>query len=345
MHLTYSEIKDQYNALNKTADCISAVIGDVKKLFDRTRPRSLVFFGCGSSYSLAQSLALAAQINLKLPAVAIPAGDYMLHTGSYSGFLGGTLAVVISRSGSTSEVVAAVEHLKAAVDAPVLSICCTEGSRLSKLSDMTVVMPWCYDKSVCQTRTVSCLYLAGMLMFSKLAGNEKLTDGLERAVAGGPSFLSWYEEELKFVASKSWKHAVVLADAELAGIGEEAALAFKEICQRASNFHHVLDVRHGPMVLIDRDTLVIAALSDGDQYELDLIADVARKGAELIVYSDIPLDGLPEKALNVSFGKSLPHAARGLPLVLIAQLVSYYRAVADGVNPDEPGGLSPWIKL
>jgi glutamine---fructose-6-phosphate transaminase (isomerizing) len=345
MHLTYSEIKDQYNALQKTMDCIQSRIGDVKKLFERRHPRSVVFFGCGSSYSLAKSMAIAMQINMKIPAIAIAAGDYMLHTGSYSAFLDGSLAIVISRSGSTSEVIAAVEHLKAASGVPVLSICCVEDSRLAQLSELTIEMPWCFDKSVCQTRTVSCLYMAGMLLIARLAGNEKLTDGLGRAVAGGPSYMSWYEEELKFTATKHWTHAVVLADAEIAGIAEEGALAFKEICQRHSNFHHLLDVRHGPMVMIGPDTLVIAALSDGNQYELDLVADVAKKGAELIVYSDIPLDGLPDKALNISFGKSLPHAARGLPLVLIAQFVAYYRAVADGVNPDEPSGLNPWIKL
>lgn len=345
MHLTYSEIKDQYKALKKTEDYISVKIVEIKKLFDKAKPRSLVFLGCGSSYSLAKSLALAAQVNLKLPCLAVAAGDYMLHSGSYSGFLGGTLAVVISRSGSTSEVVAAVEHLKAALDAPVLSVCCAEGSRLSLLSDLALEMPWCYDMSVCQTRTVSCLYAAGMLALARLAGNDKLAEGFARAADGGPSFMAWYEQELKFVASKAWKHAVVLADAELAGIGEEGALAFKEICQRPSGFHHVLDVRHGPMVLIGRETLVIAALSEGNRYELDLVADVAKKGAELVVYSDIPLDGLPDRAMNVSFGRSLPHAARGLPLIAIAQLIAYYRAVEDGVNPDEPGGLSPWIKL
>jgi glutamine---fructose-6-phosphate transaminase (isomerizing) len=345
MYLTYQEIKDQYKALQKTTDCINGSIADVKKLFDRAKPRMLVFFGCGSSYSLAKSMALAAQVHLGIPAIALAAGDYMLHNSTYSAIAQGSRAVVISRSGSTSEVIAAVEHLKAAAASSVLSICCLGGTRLAELSDLTIEMPWCFDKSVCQTRTVSNLYMAGMLLIARLSGNDKLAEGLDRAVVGGNSFLSWYENELKFVASKFWTHAVVLADAELAGIAEEGALAFKEICQKPSNFYHLLDSRHGPMVLIGKDTLVIAALSDGNQYELDLVADVARKGAELIVYSDIPLDGLPEKVLNISFGKSLPHAARGLPLVLIAQLISYYRAVVDGINPDEPGGLSPWIKL
>jgi fructoselysine-6-P-deglycase FrlB-like protein len=206
-------------------------------------------------------------------------------------------------------------------------------------------MPWCFDRSVCQTRTVSCLYLAGMLLIAGLGGNETLFGGLTRAVAGGPAYMARIEDDLKRVAKGPWTRAVVLADAEIAGIGAEAALAFQEICQRPGSFHNVLDVRHGPMVLIGPDTLVIVALADGNQYELALLADLAKKGPTLIAYSDIPLYVLPDGTLNINFGRSLPHAARGLPLALIAQLVSYHRAVADGVNPDEPAGLDPWIRL
>lgn len=345
MHLTYTEIKDQYKALKKTMNHVDECMGSLRALVDRAKPRSLVFFGCGSSYSIAQSLALAAQVNLKLPATAIAAGDFMLHASAYAGFLDNTMAVVLSRSGSTSEALAAVERLKSSVSAHVIGICCAEDSKLSALCDGMLEMPWCYDRSVCQTRSVACLYMAGMLLVARLSGNDVMASGLERAVEGGPAFMKWYEEELKFISSKAWTSVVVLADAELNGLGGEAALAFQEICQRPGVCHHVLDVRHGPMVLIGRGTLVIAALSDGSHFEHALVADIAQKGAELVIYSDVPLDGLPDKAVNISFGRSLPHAARGLPFILIAQLIAYWRAVADGVDPDHPQGLDPWIRL
>jgi fructoselysine-6-P-deglycase FrlB-like protein len=269
----------------------------------------------------------------------------MLHSTSYAAAVDGALAVAVSRSGSTTELVSAVERLKDSTDVPVLALCATGGSPLSALSDLALEMPWCFDHSVCQTRTVSCLYLAGMGLIARLSGNETLADGLKRAVAGGPAYLSRVEADLAAVARLPWSQAVLLADAELAGIAEEGALAFQEISRRPGSFHHLLDVRHGPMVLVGPDTLVIAALAEGNQHEHALLADVAKKGAHLVVYSDIPMDGLPDGALNLSFGRSLPQVARGLPLILIAQLTAYYRAVADGVNPDAPDGLEPWILL
>lgn len=344
MHLTYAEIRDQYNALNKTMDYIRASSGMVTKLFEKRGQRSIVFIGCGASRCIADSLALAARVHMNVPAAAIPAGDCMLHSGSYTAFLDDSLVVALSRSGETTEVLEAVSALKES-GLPVLSVTCLQDSALSRIADVALEMPWCADQSVCQTRSASCLYAAGMMLVAKYSGSVALAEGLERAVAGGPSFFEWYEEVLKFTASKAWKNAVLLADADLYGVAEEGALAFGEICRRPGAASHLLEYRHGQIALAGKDTLVIAALAEGDQYELALLADVAARGAEVVVYSDIPLDGLPEHALNVSFGRSLPHAARGLPFLLMAQSIAYHRAAYDGVDPDHPEGLSQIVKL
>lgn len=345
MHQTYQEITTQYEALEKTLALVDDRWDDVKRLMDRCQPRILVFLGCGSSFCLAQSLAAASLLHLRIPAIALPAGDYMLHSKSYEGALDGALIVAVSRSGNTSELNAAVERARDDLGTAVLCLCATEGSELAALSDLALEMPWCYDTSVCQTRAVSCLFAAGMALIAHLAGNEALLEGLRRAVAGGPAYLERVEADLVKVAALPWKTAVLLADGEIAGIASEGALAFQEIARKPAVHHHLLDLRHGPMVIVGPETLVIAALTDGNQYELALLGDVAKKGAKLVVCSDIPLDGLPDGALNLSFSRSLPHGARGLPLILIAQLLAYHRAVADGVDPDHPEELEPWIRL
>lgn len=345
MHKTYQEIQSQYPALERALALAESRHDDARRLIGRTQPNTILFLGSGSSYCLARSLALAAQLNLGIPALALPAGDCMLHATRYEGAMDGAMVVAISHSGRTSEVIEATARLKEAANASVLCLCATEGSELAALSDLALEMPWCFDQSVCQTRAVSCLFAAGMALIARLAENEALLEGLRRAVAGGPAYLERVEADLAKVAALPWKSAVLLADAEIAGIASEGALAFQEIARKPAVHHHLLDLRHGPMVIVGPETLVIAALTDGNQYELALLGDVAKKGAKLVVYSDIPLDGLPDGALNLSFGRSLPHGARGLPLILIAQLIAYHRAVADGLDPDHPEGLEPWIRL
>jgi fructoselysine-6-P-deglycase FrlB-like protein len=153
------------------------------------------------------------------------------------------------------------------------------------------------------------------------------------------------------LASRPWDHAVVLADGELEGIAEEGALAFKEICQLPSNYYHMLDVRHGPMVLINEKTLVIAAVgSIGSELERNLLRDVLDKKAELVMFSDTPMcvEGIApvnNKINAVFFGSGLPHMAKGIPFIVLCQMIAYYKSEAIGTDPDKPTGLDAWISL
>ena len=155
-----------------------------------------------------------------------------------------------------------------------------------------------------------------------------------------------YESLFKSVANKNWNNVVVLGDAEVAGIAGEGALAYKEICQVPSNYYHLLDSRHGPFVMIRENSFVIVIMSGQDNtYEVDLVNDLVAKGATVLCYSDLPQPNIHAEVTQVHFGERLHHVARGIPFILIAQLTAYYKAVANGVDPDNPDGLSAWIKL
>jgi len=342
MSKIFREIHTQYDALDLTRrlvderiDALSGVIGSAP----------LVFVGSGSSYAVARSAAWMALLRLGRRAVAIAAGDLLLHMDTYRPVLEGCALVALSRSGETSEVVRSIGRMRASgVRFRVLGVSCTERSTLSDQSDLSLDMPWAFDESVCQTRTVSCLFFFCAYVTARLAGDRALVRDLMKAVEFGPAYMRRVEPALKEVAQRPWTHAVVLGDAELGGLCEEGALAFKEICQLPSNHYHLLDVRHGPMVLVGPETLVIAVLSaNDDELELALLRDALAKGAAVVAYSDLPLD-LPG-VVSVSFGEALLPPARGIPAIAVCQLISYHKSFLTGANPDEPDGLSPWIKL
>lgn len=339
MSITYQEIKSQYEALNHTAKYVDEHMEELKPYI--TNKKLLAFVGCGSSYSIAKSMAMTANM-FSMNAVALAGGDVLIHAQAYKTMLNDGVIVIVSRSGSTSELMLMVEALKqAGCQFSVVSVACTEGSQLAKISQYCLEMPWAFDNSVCQTRTVSCLYFSVMYALHKLAG---LDETLKTAINGGEAFMNAHEPVLKEIGQKNWKSAVVLADAQLLGIAEEGALAYKEICQVPSNFYHMLDSRHGPMVLVDQDTLVVIALSDpANQYERALVEDVVKKGATAVVYSDMGAN-IPNTT-DISFGSQLNHGARGIPFILINQLIAYYKSGVTGADPDKPSGLDAWIKL
>ena len=345
---TYPEIRNQYQAIAKTHDYILQHEAALKDFYARGGFKRLVAIGSGSSYDLSMAVACSANLLLSIPAVPIPAGDLMLRTETYAPVLRDALVLVLSRSGSTDEIVNTINLLAAmSCNVKVLSIVCVEDSRVSKISDYVLEMPWAFDESVCQTRSVSTMYAAAQLVLSIFSDNSEIKKDILTIAEAGDDYFEKTEPLLREIAHENWKKVYVLADGEVSGVAEEAALAFNEICYIPSTCKHLLDLRHGPIVLVDGETLVIAHVNtDGFDYQKALIGDVVNKGAKVIVYSDMPLpEQLEGVRAQIVFGKPLTGSTVAIPMLLIAQLLSYHSAVSRGINPDQPQGLDAWIAL
>ena len=346
MSLTYVEMKDQYNSLRKTFDYIKEKREEIIKFYKEKSPKSLTYIGCGSGYCLCRSAEVSARVRMGVPSSAIAAGDMMLNFRSYGKVLDGTMIMASSRSGSTSEVLKAIENVKSVTEVPVFAITCVENSSLGEIADFVLELPWAFDKSVCQTRCVVNLYTANLLVIAYLSGNNALIQDIESAIEIGNRYMDKYEESLKEIAQSEWSYAVLLADGEVQGIAGEGAMAFTEIAQVCAQAFHFLDVRHGPMVMVDDKTLVIVHLTSRYfDYQKALISDIIKRGARVIAYSSEPLDGLGEAVIQICSGKELDSAVCGIPFIFLPQALAYYKAVQKHIDPDKPQGLQAWIKL
>src|SRR4051812_30907214 len=72
-----------------------------------------VFIGCGTSYNLAVSLAVLAN-GIGRPAIAVPGGEWLQNPASYWPDWRKAHVVALSRSGETTETVAAAKASRAA---------------------------------------------------------------------------------------------------------------------------------------------------------------------------------------------------------------------------------------
>lgn len=344
MYLTQKEIKDQFHALEKTVayiktkeQTISAFLGKAKKI---------VIFGCGSSFLLAKSAASQLVQVAGIPAYAVAAGDYLVNEDAYQLLIKNAVIISISRSGSTTEILRAVEKAKKSGAAECMSVCAAAGADIAAHVELNLEMPWCFDQSVCQTRTVTNLYAAILLSVALYSQKSDIVVAIEKAPSFFKQFAEKYDEELLSIAGLSWTHAVILADSTVSGLAEEGALAFKEICQCNSNYYHVLDSRHGPMVMIKKDTLVIQFMGSGD-YELqqDLQKDIQKKGAVCVVFDCNNSNQAEISAHRIILPLGSTPEVAALYMMYGIQMITYERAMHSNVNPDEPNGLDAWIKL
>jgi len=405
MSLTYDEIFDTFNALEKTRAYLDEKWGDIGA-FVSGKSR-FVFVGCGSSYSIAKSFAAICYMGAGKPATAIPAGDIILHAGRYRKVIGGAAVVFISRSGRTSELLMALDALKSqGCDFAVASVVCAGDTPLGAKSGLVLSTPWAFDESVCQTRCVTNFYFIAAYVFAKIASDPGMACGSEMACNTGAdcdsetvcSVGTDCDSEMAYgtqligdlrqlllegdgytarartlaeeISALPWTHATVLADAELEGLAEEGSLVFKEVCQLPSNYHHLLDVRHGPMVLAGEQTLVLAMIGGSNKLENDLLGDMKKKGAQVVAFcggtgtsGGLGELGEPEELGEsgelgelgglcelgsvrlTGFGRPLSHIAAGIPFLILCQLIAYYKSRLTGADPDKPEGLDPWIAL
>lgn len=348
MNKTILEIGDQYNALGKTLACVDNCWSE-DLLTGAEQFRHMIILGCGSSYSVAKSVAATARILFPDRSIcAIPGGDFMLHMeDTYASLMSDTVLIGLSRSGSTDEINMAIEGARKKYPKTfVLSFIEREGTTMQAISDVTLAFPWAFDESVCQTRSVTNLAGGALRLLGRWARDEKLCTSLDAVAEGGNAYLSEIDAEIDKIVKLGWENACVLADGTAYGLAEEGALAFNEIAYVPSVCRHVLDVRHGPIVLLNEKTIVLAMLSEtGYSYESAVLNDIAKRGAHIVAYSDQKMTVPPAADFSISFGKKLTGATAALPFLAVAQLVSYKKAIAKGVNPDQPNGLDPWITL
>lgn len=344
MYIIEQEINEQFSAIIKTVDSIVPRCAEIREFFSAAA--KLVVIGCGSSYSVAKSTALQFSQWSGLPAVAIAAGDLLVNMDEYTNILSGATVIALSRSGSTSEVVRAVKTVKERFGCRCASICACENSPMEEIADINFLILWAFDKAVCQTRTVSNLYLAGALLAAIASENDTVLSAAKRVEASCASFCPEVDELVKAIGNGAWEQAVVLADSGIAGLAEEGALAFKEICRRNSNHYHVLDVRHGPMVQIDKKTLVIAVLSQRNfSMQADLVRDIALKTDHLLVMSANAAVKTLDNCMTICLPDCGTDAVNALFMLYCIQWIALQHALKSGVNPDAPEGLDPWIKL
>ena len=160
------EIFSQDRALGRTARYLQEYAGGIRAALREDRPEKLVFLGCGSSYMLAAGAAHLFSVRGGTQAVALAGGEVMLAPGRYAGLFEGALVLPLSRSGETSEVLLALERMKQRARFRTLGITMKADSSLRGRTDLLLELPWAFDESVCQTRTVTNLYAALLELFT-----------------------------------------------------------------------------------------------------------------------------------------------------------------------------------
>jgi glucosamine--fructose-6-phosphate aminotransferase (isomerizing) len=331
-HFTYQEIKSQTQAWAQAVELTSTVSLPNAGNYDQ-----VLFTGCGSTYYLSLAAAALYQELTGCSARAVPGGELLLNPKTVLADQR-TLLVAISRSGTTSETVKAVEKFKSDGRGEVVVIS-NYDEVLSHFADMNIVIPKGQEKSVAQTRSFASLYVAVSAFCARMGGEVYLLGGMSKLPEVGNLLIDKYEALAKEIGENlNFDRFYFLGSGTRYGLACEVNLKMKEMTLTHSEPFHFLEFRHGPMSMVNQNAVIVGMLSDTNRvHEAKVLSEMKMLGGTVI--------GFGEKDTQVEFASGIPEPARGVLYLPVLQLMAFYRSVAKGLNPDRPNNLTAVVKL
>jgi glutamine---fructose-6-phosphate transaminase (isomerizing) len=331
-HHTYDEIQLQTEAWAQALELTR----------DLTLPKAdgyqqFLFTGCGSTYYLSLGAATLYQELTGCSARAVPAGELALNPQTVLTEQR-TLLIAVSRSGTTSETLKAVENFKADQRGDVVAIS-NYDQVLSQLADVSIVVDKGQEESVAQTRAFASMYVAASALCARMAGRRDLVEAMGKLPEVGNWVISHYEAFAKEVGENlDFDRFYFLGSGIRYGLACEVNLKMKEMTLTHSEPFHFLEFRHGPMSMVNQDAVVVGLLSDEHRaQEVRILSEMKTLGGTAI--------SLAEKDADIQFESGIPENARGVLYLPVLQLMAFYRSVAKGLNPDKPNNLTAVVRL
>lgn len=345
---TQNELLSQPQIWQKT-------LGDLKSralldsLHEKTKSKTeWLFVACGSSLYLGRAAASSWTILTGLRARVIPASELLLFPNADFLDRENTQAVLISRSGTTSETVRAANLLSRDHKISTLALTCTQPSALIDACDLTLALPGAGEQSMAMTRSFTSLLLAMQLLAARRANNTEFPAKLEPLAAHfAPQIHPLAERMNAFVQQYNFADYVFLGQGPFYGIASEGALKVTEMSRSYAQVFHTLEFRHGPKTIVGPETCLTFFLSEsGLQAESEVLEEMKALGAITIAVCNRSNDAI-RRSSNFLFelGAEVPELATLAPFLVPAQLLGYHTGIKKGLNPDRPKNLSHVVIL
>lgn len=338
-NVTFNEIKAQPEAWDEAIQ-IAINHSEDLEIFWSTAFQQYVFIGCGSTYYLSLSAAAFMQAMTKRISRAYPSSE-LLHSPKniFPNKKSSSLLIALSRSGTTTETHLATRNFKEDQQCNVITVTNYPNSKLNTFGDVKIAIPSGQEKSVAQTKSFTSMYVA-CTTIALLAGHfEDLISSMNNLPSIGENLLNEYDYLAQELGQdQNLNQFFFLGSSNLYGLACEASLKLKEMSLTVSEPFHFLEFRHGPISMVNSNTMVIGLLSEERRkYEEPVLEQVRSLGGRTLSLGELNTD--------VSFQSSLPEPVRGVLYLPILQLMAYYRAINQGLNPDKPRNLNAVVEL
>ena len=360
-HFMLKEIHEQPKALRDTISPRiqggKVVLDDLNLSPDYLRGiRRIYIVACGSAYYVGCLGKYILEKTCRIPVEPILASEFRYAQP----VLGDdTLVVIISQSGETADTLAALREANN-LGARTLAIVNVVGSAISKAAH-DVIYTWAGPEiAVATTKAystqLSVIYLLA-LYIGDLLGTLSETEykTMLKALQELPDLLASvltpeYLDRIKHLAGELYQHHDVFFIGRNLDSATclEGSLKLKEIAYVHSEAYAAGELKHGPISLIEEDTLVIAVAGVPELFEKTMsnVKEVKARGANVLGLTTEDLEGEIHKTVDryLLVPKTHPLLQPSLNVVPL-QIFSYYMARARGCDVDKPRNLAKSVTV
>lgn len=332
-----SEIRQQPEALRRLLEAGRAEVEALARDIEAAAPTYGLFAARGSSDNAARYAQYVLGIHNGLTAgLAVPS-FFTLYGANPN--MKGSLTIGVSQSGQSPDIVSVV---KSAAEQGALTVAITNepSSPLARAAKHTIELRAGAEKAVAATKTYTTELMALAMISAALSKSGSAWDDLARV----PSFVEATIEANAKLDAAAWtamKHLVVIGRGYNYSTAFETSLKIKETNYLVAEPYSVADLLHGPVAMIGEGFPVLLVAPSGKTHAdvPKILETVEKRGARLIVVSDDEsLLGKAELALPLP--KGMPEWVSPIAAVVAGQLFAGALAEANGLDPDQPRGLS-----
>ena len=340
---TYQEIMSQPQVWAQVLDAFGHIADEATSNWRAVSPKQVLFTGCGSTYYLAKSAAALLQGMTGIPSRGVPASEIVLFPGETISRPEDTLLVAVSRSGTTTETAAALTRFRQLGGKAIWGITCYPETPVGQETDFVMLAEAAQEESVAQTRSFSSMLLLAQALAAIAAGED--TSPLGRLPEEGAAIMTRNAEMArKLGEDQELSRFFFLGSGPLYGLACEVMLKMKEMSISHSEAFHFMEFRHGPMSMVDEQSLLAGLFSTrAAHFEAPVLAECMGMGGRALALTPGILD--VQATERVLLPGDMPWWARPVLYLPALQLMAYHRSISKGLNPDRPRNLEAVVVL
>lgn len=315
--------------------------------------KRIVITACGTAYHAGVVAKYAFEQIARVPVVVDVASEFRYRNPIFEK---DDIFIVISQSGETADTLAAMRLAKEK-NVHVIAITNCVGSTVSREAD-DVIYTWAGPEiAVASTKAYTtqlmCLYLLALKLASvqkKIDSKEyvRYLDQLNRVPSKIQELLDDQTSIQRFVSTNYNKSKVFFIGRLFdSATSLECALKLKEVSYMHSEAFAAGELKHGPIALIDKDTLVVATATCANLFDklASNIQEVKTRGASTLVITQNKGDAFQKSVDEIIVIPEVDEIFEPMLSIVPSQLFAYYCAVHRGNNPDKPRNLAKSVTV